>query len=102
MLQLGTIAAAVASAYRPDEAGQAATWVTTYLVTVGVLGALGWLGTVWAHRRGRRWAWSLAVTLLVLGTALAVTNLTISTAHSWCRRGSGWWDWRRRSRGWWR
>ncbi|ROS42534.1 hypothetical protein [Amycolatopsis thermoflava] len=70
------------AAYRPDEPGQAATLVTTYLVTVGVLGALCWLGTVWAHRRGRRWTWPLAVTLLVLGTALAVTNLTISTAHS--------------------
>ncbi|MFD4197930.1 hypothetical protein [Amycolatopsis thermoflava] len=47
-------------------------------MTVGVLGALGWLGTVWAHRRDRRWTWPLAVTLLVLGTALAVTNLTIT------------------------
>ncbi|WP_031080465.1 hypothetical protein [Streptomyces sp. NRRL WC-3549] len=52
--------------------------VTTYLVlltVVGALGVLAWLGTIWAVRTGKRWARPAATALFVLGTGVALTAL---------------------------
>lgn len=62
------------SAERVDSA------VTTYLViltVVGALGALAWVGSLWAVRSGRRWAPWAATAVFVLGTAIALTGLLV-------------------------
>jgi len=91
VLQLAAIAAVVQASgaieqhlrevyepYKPGQVDQAGSLVVTYLLTLGALGVVGWLVTAWAHRRGLRWTRPLAVTLLVLGTVLAVTNLVVT------------------------
>ncbi|MFE6664278.1 hypothetical protein ACFVFH_12070 [Streptomyces sp. NPDC057697] len=52
--------------------------VTTYLVllsVVGALGVLGWLWTAWAVRTGRRWARPAVTVMFVLGTGMGLTGL---------------------------
>ncbi|MBQ0825934.1 hypothetical protein [Streptomyces tagetis] len=52
--------------------------VTTYLVLLSVVGALGvlaWLGTAWAVRAGKPWARPAATVLFVLGLSVALTGL---------------------------
>ena len=56
------------------------TAVTTYLVYLSVVGALGiicWLATIWAVKAGKRWARGAATTLFVLGTGIAMTDLLV-------------------------
>ncbi|MEO3751881.1 hypothetical protein [Streptomyces sp. B6B3] len=52
--------------------------VTTYLVLLTVIGALGvaaWLCTTWAVTAGKRWARPTAIVMFVLGTSLGLTGL---------------------------
>jgi hypothetical protein len=52
--------------------------VSTYLILLSVIGALGvlaWLGTAWAVRTGRRWARPAATAMFVLGTIVGLTGL---------------------------
>ncbi|HEX2132984.1 MAG TPA: hypothetical protein VHH15_15655 [Actinophytocola sp.] len=52
--------------------------VSTYLVLLSVVGALGvlaWLGTTWGVRAGRRWARPAATAMFVLGTGVGLTGL---------------------------
>jgi PGF-CTERM motif len=54
--------------------------VTTYLVYLSVVGALGiicWLATIWAVKAGKRWARGAATTMFALGTTIALTDLLI-------------------------
>jgi hypothetical protein len=54
--------------------------VTTYLVYLSVVGALGiicWLGTIRALKAGKRWARAVATAMLALGTAIALTDLLV-------------------------
>ena len=54
--------------------------VTTYLVYLSVVGALGitcWLWTIWAVKAGKRWARGASTALFALGTAIALTDLLI-------------------------
>jgi hypothetical protein len=57
-----------------------ASAVTTYLVYLSVVGALGticWLSTIWAVKAGKGWARAAATALFVLGTSIALTDLLI-------------------------
>ncbi|MEV7402438.1 hypothetical protein AB0N93_18885 [Streptomyces sp. NPDC091267] len=52
--------------------------VTTYLVLLSVIGALGvaaWLWTAWAVHAGKRWARPAATAMFVLGAGVALTGL---------------------------
>ena len=54
--------------------------VTTYLVYLSVVGALGiicWLWAVWAVKAGKRWARGAATALFALGTAIALIDLLV-------------------------
>lgn len=54
--------------------------VTTYLVLLSVLGALGviaWLWTTRAVKAGKRWARPVATVMFVLGTSVGLTGLLI-------------------------
>jgi len=56
-----------------------ASAVTTYLVYLSVVGALGtiyWL-SIWAVKAGKRGAHAAATALFVLGTSIALTDLLI-------------------------
>ncbi|MGN5376825.1 hypothetical protein ACQ4WX_02050 [Streptomyces lasalocidi] len=52
--------------------------VTTYLVVLSVVGALGvlaWLVTAWAVTAGRRWARPAVTAMFLLGTGVGLTGL---------------------------
>ncbi|WP_232265443.1 hypothetical protein [Streptomyces pactum] len=52
--------------------------VTTYLVVltaIGALGVLAWLTAAWALRAGKRWARPAATALFVIGTGVGLTGL---------------------------
>jgi len=54
--------------------------VTTYLVYLSVVGALGiicWLAAIWAVKAGKRWARGAATALFALGTGIALLDLLI-------------------------
>jgi hypothetical protein len=54
--------------------------VTTYLVYLSGVGALGiasWLAAIWAVRAGKRWARGASTTLFALGTGIALTDLLV-------------------------
>ena len=54
--------------------------VTTYLVYLTVVGALGiicWLWTIWALKAGKRWARGAATTMFALGAGIALIDLLI-------------------------
>jgi hypothetical protein len=54
--------------------------VTTYLVYLSIVGALGilcWLWTIWAVKAGKRWARGAATTMFALGTGIALLDLLI-------------------------
>ena len=56
------------------------TAVTTYLVYLSVVGALGiicWLATIWAVKAGKRWVRGAATALFVLGTGIALFDLLV-------------------------
>ncbi|WP_326822919.1 hypothetical protein [Streptosporangium sp. NBC_01756] len=52
--------------------------VTTYLVVLSVIGALGvfaWLTTAWAVKAGKRWARPTATVMFMIGTSVGLTGL---------------------------
>ncbi|MGW5360121.1 hypothetical protein [Actinopolymorpha pittospori] len=52
--------------------------VTTYLVVLSVIGALGvldWLATAWAVKAGKPWARPTATVMFVLGSSVGLTGL---------------------------
>ena len=54
--------------------------VTTYLVYLSVVGALGiicWLGTIRALKVGKRWARGAATVMFALGTGIALIDLLV-------------------------
>ena len=54
--------------------------VTTYLVYLSIVGALGiicWLWAVWAVRAGKRWARGAATAMFALGTGIALFDLLV-------------------------
>lgn len=54
--------------------------VTTYLVYLSVVGALGiicWLGTIRALKAGKRWARGAATVVFALGTGIALIDLLV-------------------------
>ncbi|HEX5993676.1 MAG TPA: hypothetical protein VFY84_00905 [Jiangellales bacterium] len=54
--------------------------VTTYLIYLSVVGALGilsWLFAIRATSKGRRWARWFAATMFVVGTSVALFNLLV-------------------------
>ena len=54
--------------------------VTTYLVYLSIVGALGivcWLWTIWAVKAGKWWARGAATAVFTLGTAIALIDLLI-------------------------
>lgn len=56
------------------------TAVTTYLVYLSVIGALGiicWLWTIWALKAGKRWTRAIATAMFALGTGTALFDLLI-------------------------
>ena len=78
-LTAGTLAAHLRAVYAGSGvAAPAASEVTAYLVGLGVLGALAWVATIRAARRGRRSAPVMAAAFLVLGAVLAVVDLSVT------------------------
>lgn len=56
------------------------TAVTTYVVYLSVIGALGiicWLWTIWAFKAGKRWTRAIATAMVALGTGAALFDLLI-------------------------
>jgi hypothetical protein len=56
------------------------TAVTTYLVYLSVVGALGlicWLAAIWAVKASKRWARGAATAMFAVGTGIAVIDLLI-------------------------
>jgi hypothetical protein len=56
------------------------TAVTTYLVLLSIVGALGifaWVWTIWAVKVGKRWARGTATAMFALGTGVALTGLLV-------------------------
>lgn len=56
------------------------TAVTTYLVYLSIIGALGvvsWISTARAVNAGKRWARGAATVMLVLGTGIALFDLLV-------------------------
>jgi hypothetical protein len=56
------------------------TAVTTYLIylsVVGALGIVGWLGTIWTVKAGKRWVRGGATALFALATSIALFDLLI-------------------------
>ena len=54
--------------------------VTTYLVYLSVVGALGiicWLWAIWAVKAGKRWARGAATAMFALGTGIALIDLLV-------------------------
>jgi hypothetical protein len=54
------------------------TAVTTYLVVLSIVGALGvlaWLTTAWGVKTGKRWARPAATAMFMLGTSVGLTGL---------------------------
>lgn len=58
--------------------GRVDSAVTTYLVVLSVIGALGvlaWLATAWAVKAGKRWARPAATVMLMLGISVGLAGL---------------------------
>lgn len=75
----GALAAHLQALYAPyGVPAPDASVVVAYLVAVGVVGALGWLVTLWAVRRGWRWAPLLATVVLLVALAVTGADLAVS------------------------
>jgi hypothetical protein len=60
-----------------DVDAPAASAVVAYLVTIGGLGIVAWLWTLWAIRRRKRWVRPAATALFLLAGAIALADLTV-------------------------
>jgi hypothetical protein len=63
--------------YSRDRIDGAATIYLSYLSVLGGLGIIGWLTTLWAIARRKRWARWLATGLFAVGTAVALFDLLV-------------------------
>lgn len=63
--------------YSQSRIDMAATTYLVYLSVLGGLGIIGWLSTLWAVARRRRWARWLATGLFVVGTSIALFDLFV-------------------------
>lgn len=61
--------------YGPERVGHAVTAWLVLLTAAGVLGILGWAGSMWAVRVDMAWARWTATSMFVAGTAVALTAL---------------------------
>jgi hypothetical protein len=52
--------------------------IVVYLSAVGVLGIAGWLWTIRAVTKGKNWSRAATTGMFVLGTGIALLNLTFS------------------------
>jgi hypothetical protein len=64
-------------AYTEARIDSAATTYLVYLSTVGALGVVGWLGTIWAVKAGKRWARGGATAMFALATSIALFDLLV-------------------------
>ncbi|HEY3482399.1 MAG TPA: hypothetical protein VGL02_26185 [Streptomyces sp.] len=64
-------------AYTAAQVDQAVSTSLVVLSVVGALGVLAWLGTIRVVRTGKRWARPAATVLLVLGAGVALTVLLV-------------------------
>ncbi|MFC9975729.1 hypothetical protein ACFVH6_33055 [Spirillospora sp. NPDC127200] len=68
----------VQAAYPAYTDAQVGSAVTTYLILLSVIGALGvaaWLWTIWTVKASKRWARPAATAMFVLGTSVGLTGL---------------------------
>jgi hypothetical protein len=63
--------------YSRSQVDGAATIYLSYLSVVGGLGVIGWLITLWAVARRKRWARWFAGALFVVGTVIALFDLLV-------------------------
>ncbi|MEV0829008.1 hypothetical protein [Nonomuraea rubra] len=63
--------------YEPGAIDAAVSAYLVILATVGALGLIGWAGTIWAARGGKRWTPWLAIGLLVTALCIAAAGLTV-------------------------
>lgn len=49
----------------------------TYMFSIGAVGAVSWLGTIWAVKRRKRWARGTATTIFVLACGISLFNLLV-------------------------
>lgn len=74
------LAAHIRAGYPAYTQARVDTAVTTYLVYLSVVGAVGivcWLATIRAVKAGKRWARGAATAMFVLGTAIALIDLLV-------------------------
>jgi len=64
-------------AYPPDRIDTAVVTYLVYLSVLGAAGVAGWLTTMWATRRGDRWARWLAAALCGAGILIALFNALV-------------------------
>jgi len=64
-------------AYAPARIDSAVTTYLVYLSVVGALGIICWLAAIWAVRAGKRWARGAATAMFALGTGVAVFDLLV-------------------------
>ncbi|TQL67771.1 hypothetical protein FB381_1653 [Nocardioides albertanoniae] len=63
--------------YGEDRIGEGVRVYTTYLTVLGAIGVIGWAVSLWVSRVRPRVAPWLVTTLFLLGTGVALFNLTI-------------------------
>jgi hypothetical protein len=76
----GALAGHIRSGYPTYTQARIDAAVTTYLVYLSVVGALGiacWVAAIWAVTTGKRWARGAATTMFALGTGIAVFDLLV-------------------------
>lgn len=75
-----TLAGHIRAGYPSYTEARTDTAVTTYLVylsIIGALGVVGWLFAVHAVKTGKRWARGVTTAMFVLGASVALTDLLI-------------------------
>ena len=63
--------------YTPARIDSAVTTYLVYLTVVGALGIICWLLAIWAARMGKRWVRGAATAMLALGAGIAVMDLLV-------------------------
>lgn len=64
-------------AYTPARIDSAVTTYLVYLSVVGALGIICWLAAIWAVRAGKQWARGAATAMFAAGTGIAVIDLLV-------------------------